>query len=102
VASCLYIEVGFFYQAFTREQISMTLDVATILISIEQQARYQPFSELISHFISAYFGKEVSEIMPAFQFVCRFFGLDPNNQDFPLIIKQQKKSVSIFNYNCES
>lgn len=96
VAACLYIEVGFFYQIFTRQQISMTPDVQTLLISIEQQAGSQSFCELMFDFINVYFGKEVSELVPAVRFVCRFFGLDPSTQDFPLIIKQQKKSVSIF------
>ena len=53
----------------------------------------------MQHFIMSYFGKDLSEIMPAFQFIARFFGLDPSTQDFPIIIKQQKKSVRLPNLN---
>lgn len=93
VAACLYIEVGLFYHIFTRQQISMTPDVQTLLISIEQQPGSQGFCELMLDFISLYFCKEVSELLPTLRFMSRFFGLDPSSQDFPLIIKQQKKSV---------
>ena len=99
VASCLYIEVGLFYNVFSRQQISMTPDVQTLLITIEQQPHRQNFSQLMQHFIMSYFGKDLSEIMPAFQFIARFFGLDPSTQDFPIIIKQQKKSVRVPNLN---
>jgi len=37
---------------------------------------------------------EVPQILPALSFIARYFGLDPSTQDFPIVIKQNRKTVS--------
>jgi hypothetical protein len=72
----------------------MTPDLSTLLVSIEQLQRGQQFTELIQQFLGSYMELEVPQILPALSFIARYFGLDSSTQDFPIVIKQNRKTVS--------
>lgn len=48
----------------------------------------------MSHFTRLYFDLDVAELLVPMHFIARYFGHDPAGQDFPIILKQSKKSVS--------
>jgi hypothetical protein len=51
VASCMYIQLGLTFDIFTRQQISMTPDILTVITNPEQDFIKQEFFEMINDFI---------------------------------------------------
>ena len=51
VSSCMYIQLGLTFDIFTRQQISTTPDVLTVITNAEQDFMKQEFFEMINEFI---------------------------------------------------
>jgi hypothetical protein len=66
-------------------------NIMTLLVHLEQERSKQDFIQMIQHFIESTFGFEIAEILPAMQYISRFFFMKPQSQ-LPIVLQTTKRS----------